>query len=173
MSPSHQHVRALREKYREIRRLREQDAAGSCADPKPDMAALAQRFPGALRELDRLPMPELAQRLCALDAVLERGAPVPDWVPLQIGYHGCMRAVLRVKRWFAGRSPADAAAVLAELPARYQPAPDEPPLASFDLAAVAAILAPAGGRLNPWVYARVAALHGVPPEAVRRAFFPE
>lgn len=164
-------VSALREKYLEIRRLRVEHAAGLEADPRRELAALARRFPGALRELDELPMPEIERRLLALDTIVERGAEVPEWVRLQIGYHGLMRAALRIKRFARGRTGADADNVLAELRACYVPASDEPALASFDRAALYAILEPEQGRLNPWVFARVAELYGVPPERVRFALF--
>ena len=120
------------------------------------MAALAHRFPGALRELDELPMDQIEARLHALERLNERmhaasphtaaalrsGASAPEWVRLQISYHGCMRAVLRIKR-LAGTC--DAAALLARLPSEYVPGADEPPLASFDRAALEAILRPAAG----------------------------
>lgn len=162
-------VSCLRDKYREIKRLREVDACADKLEARTHMAALAQRFPGALRELDRLPMRVIDDRLTQLDRFLERGEPLPAWAPLQISYHGLMRAALRIKRMFAGQS--SVAPVLAELASRYLPAPDEPPLASFDLQALEAILKPAAGRLNPWAYARVAAEHQVPIERVREAFF--
>ncbi len=165
-------VRALRDKYREIKRLRDADAAGVIADPRREMAALAQRFPGALRELDELPMDQIEARLFALEQLDDsaHAQAVPQWVRLQIGYHGCMRAVLRIKRMAADVGD-DAAALLHALSLQYEPAADEPPLASFDRAAVDAILRPDGGRLNPWVYARVAAACGVEPDDVRRALF--
>ena len=162
---------ALLEKYREIKRLREEHVHGEPADPRPRLRALAARFPGALRELDELPMEEIDARLASLDDVIERAQPVPAWVALQLAYHGWMRAALRIKRIARGRGAAHADAVLAELFERYRPEPHEPPLASFDLAAVSAILDPVDGRLNPWVYARVAAVAGVEPDAVRRALF--
>jgi hypothetical protein len=165
-------VRALREKYREIKRLRVLAAAGPRPEPRRELAALARRFPGALRELDQLPMDAIELRLAVLDAVLERGEAAPQWVSLQIGYHGTMRAALRIKRWFARLTALDAQSALTELGARYAPAPDEPPLASFDLEALRAILEPPGGRLNPWVFGQVAVAHGVEPEAVHRALFP-
>jgi hypothetical protein len=164
-------LRALRDKYLEIRRLRDDAAAGQGGDPRREMAVLASRFPGALRECDELPIDEIERRLGVLQRALEEREPAPEWVALQIGYHGFMRAALRIKRMAAGRGAADAAAVLRELAQSYRPAPDEPPLADFDEAAIVAILEPSDGRLNPWVYERVAAQHGVPPARVRLALF--
>jgi hypothetical protein len=164
-------LRALRDKYLEIKRLRDEHDAGATHDPKHEMAELARRFPGALRECDELPMPEIERRLGVLQTVLTQRAPVPEWIALQIAYHGWMRAALRIKRIAAGRRGVDAAVVRSELMRQYRPEADEPPLASFDDGALRAILEPPAGRLNPWVYARVAEQHGVEPERVRRALF--
>ena len=164
-------LRALRDKYREIKRLRDEAAAGLARDPQPEMAELARRFPGALRELDELPMPAIEQRLAALEAALQPGGVEPPWARLQIGYHSWMRVALRIKRLAQGRGSEHAAAVLRELQAEYRPAADEPPLESLDLVLVAAVLEPNQGRLNPWVYARVAAENGVDPDSVRRSLF--
>jgi hypothetical protein len=82
-----------------------------------------------------------------------------------------MRAALCVKRIAAERAAIDAAALLLELATRYQPDAHEPPLSAIDGAAIAEILEPADGRLNPWVFARVARDHGVEPEIVQRALF--
>ena len=164
-------LRALRDKYLEIKRLRDEDAAGIAHDPKLEMAELARRFPGALRECDELPMEEIERRLAALEEAVAGRAPAPQWVALQIGYHGWMRAALRVKRIAAGRRAADAVAVLDELARSYRPQPDEPPLTRFDASTLHAILEPDAGRLNPWVYARVAEQHGVEPDQVRAALF--
>src|SRR5262249_9758096 len=122
--------------------------------------------------LDELPIDQIEARLLALEQL---GAsahvqPVPQWVRLQIGYHGCMRAVLRIKRMAADVGD-DAAALLHALAVRYEPAAVEPPTSSFDRAALEALVRPEGGRLNPWVYARVAAACGVEPDDVRRALF--
>ena len=164
-------LRALRDKYRTIQRMRDENDRGVAGDPQREMAALAGRFPGALRELDELPREVIAQRRAVLEAVCDERESPPQWVALQISYHGFLRAVLRIKRLSAGRGPAEAAAVLAELARDYAPASDEPDLLGFDHAALCAILEPPGGRLNPWVFARVAERHGVSPEIVRRALF--
>jgi hypothetical protein len=164
-------IAVLRDKYLEMQRLRIEHAAGDAEDPRPRLRALSARFPGALRELDQLPMEQIEQRLATLHAVLERAQPAPEWIGLQLAYHGWMRAVLCVKRIAAGSDTVGADAVLAELPARYRPEPHEPPLDAIDRAAIVAILDPVDGRLNPWVYARVARDYGVEPEAVGRALF--
>jgi hypothetical protein len=164
-------VTALRDKYLELQRLRVEHEAGDREDPRPRLRALSARFPGALRELDELPMEQIAARLATLQAVLARTEAAPAWVALQLGYHGWMRAALCIKRIAAERSAIDADAVLTELASRYHPDAHEPPLTAIDRAAVVEVLAPAQGRLNPWVFARVARDHGVEPEIVQRALF--
>jgi hypothetical protein len=164
-------IAALRDKYLELQRLRIEHEAGDEEDPRPRLRALSARFPGALRELDELPMELIEARLATLHAVLARQQPAPAWIALQLGYHGWMRAALCVKRIAAERAAIDAAALLLELATRYQPDAHEPPLSAIDGAAIAEILEPADGRLNPWVFARVARDHGVEPEIVQRALF--
>jgi hypothetical protein len=162
---------ALREKYREIKRLRDEHARGSAGDPKARMKALALRFPGALRELDELPMELIESRLATLDAVVTGALPAPEWVKLQIGYHALMRLALRIKRMARSNCDDRVGAILVELAAERLDVCGEPMLRGLDRAEIEAILEPEGGRLNPWVYGHVAALHGVEPEQVLRALF--
>lgn len=86
--------RELREKYAELRALRT-DTSG--ADPTARMRALAARFPGALREIDVLPLETIDARLLALDAVLA-GAPEERWMRVAAAFHVAMRAALDRKR---------------------------------------------------------------------------
>jgi hypothetical protein len=162
---------ALREKYREIKRLRDEHATGSSRDPRARMKALALRFPGALRELDELPMELVESRLATLDAVVTGALAAPEWVTLQIGYHAMMRLALRIKRMARHDADDRVGAILGQLAAERLDSWGEPLLGGLDRAEIEAILKPEGGRLNPWVYRRVAALHGVEPENVRRALF--
>jgi hypothetical protein len=173
-------VRALHNKYLELKGLREEGET-ACTERPPnagpahgararaDMAALAARFPGALRELDRLPMSEIDARLRMLSAALESGAPLPEWASWQIALHGSLRAALRIRRLArGGGSPAEA---LARVRAGYTAASDEPPLACLDAAFVAGVVTPPDGRLTNWAIERVAAGGGVAPSAVEAAVF--
>ena len=174
-------IAVLREKYREIKRLRTVDAEhvahGRAHDPKPEMAALARRFPGALRELDELPMAEVDARLAELDAALA-AQRVPEWAALQVAYHGTYRFALRIKRRAARKGALDDSALrhaierlLALTEGELASEPDEPRIADFDAATLRAIVRPAGGRLQPWVFAHVARTLGVEPDAVSAALF--
>lgn len=167
MTPTPQVLRGLLAKYLEIKRLREEDAAGEAGDPKPAMAALAARYPGALRELDRRTMGDLEARVSALtEALAQRRAPVL-WMRLWSDYHGFMRVALRLRQQrFRGVE-----AVWARLQTHYRPAPDEPSLGQLADAGIAELLHPPGGRLNAWVYAQVGKRHGLSPERVEALLF--
>jgi len=174
-------IAVLREKYREIKRLRTVDAEhvahGRAHDPKAEMAALARKFPGALRELDELPMAAVDGRLAELDAALA-ARHVPQWAALQVAYHGTYRFALRIKRRAARKGALDEAALLHAIERllvapqdELASEPDEPRIGDFDAATLRAILRPADGRLQPWVLAHVARTLGVDPAAVSEALF--
>lgn len=160
----------LRDKYAKLIALRLAAAAGSDADPRSEMAELAARFPGALRELDRRPLQELHARLEALQAALCDAGPEPPWAELQAAYHGTMRAVLRLRpalRACASEAEADACLRL-----RYAPlAEDEPARDEIDEALVAGLWRPPGGRLNPVVLRFLARTRGIPTDGLEHALF--
>lgn len=158
----------LRAKYRELRRLRDEDAAERASDPKPEMAKLAARFPGALRQIDRLPRSVIEARLAELDACIARGAPAPRWACLEVAYHGRLRATLRVKRAIAGASSAEA---LARARAAWAREPDEP-TEPMNEERLAMIREPPEGRLSPHVLGAVAADGGVTVDELRAVLFP-
>lgn len=82
----------LQAKYVEIRRLRSTPL--DAAEAKLAMRALAARFPGALRELDALPMAEIDERLRALGrALADPGATLP-WMPAMTLFHRLVREAL-------------------------------------------------------------------------------
>jgi hypothetical protein len=164
-------VHALRAKYQTLRSLRVQSHAVA---PRAELSALAARFPGALRELDCLPLAVIEARLCALDAVLRDGSEPESWMHLQVAYHGFMRATLRIRRLLAAATEAraheeDPSSYLGRL--GYVPALDEPAPQRFDHTALMTIAKPPRGRLNPWVIAQVARDHAVSDEVVLQALF--
>lgn len=160
-------VRALLGKYQTMHALR---VAQHAESPRAELAALAAAFPGALRELDRLPLSKIEARMQALEHVLATGAEPAAWMQLQSAYHGFMRAALRIRALLLARPHAelaDAQALLASI--GYTPDPGEPPAARFDGAALQVLAKPPNGRLNPWVMAQVASDHGVEVADVRAA----
>jgi predicted nucleic acid-binding protein len=162
---------ALRAKYRTMRTLRIQASTEPELDTRARLSLLAAEFPGALRELDQLPMEWIEGRLRAIEQTIEHDLEPERWMRLQVAYHGFMRAVLRIRRLSLGRprSITDVAHELAALP--YEPAADEPPVVRFAAKDLDAIRRPPGGRLNPWVFAQVAKDHGVTAEVVEKALF--
>ena len=67
-------LRALRDKYEQMLRLRQLHARAKTEpdfvepDPRPVMAALARLYPGALREIDELPVELITARIEELTA---------------------------------------------------------------------------------------------------------
>ncbi len=106
MSPDD--LAALREKYEEMLRLRLAADAGDISDPRRAMAALAARFPGALREIDELPLEAIRARIQEL-ARGERGGPVTLWMEATHLFHALTRGALCAKKWLGGRKAVDAA----------------------------------------------------------------
>jgi len=87
----------------------ETDASHADADPSASNAGLAERsamrglaeeFPGALRELDLLGLPELERRV----SVLARGEADEPWIAWILCYHELLRAAL-ARKLAAGREP--------------------------------------------------------------------
>lgn len=96
---------ALRMKYAEIRSLRLAELP--IARARPRLVRLAREFPGALRELDALPMETIEERLAALERALLDASEVAPWMPAQSAYHALSRGALRAKRWLAGEKVVD------------------------------------------------------------------
>ncbi|AKF10117.1 hypothetical protein [Sandaracinus amylolyticus] len=156
-------LHALREKYREMKRLREQHDAGSPVDPRPAMRALASRFPGALREIDELPMDEIDARIASLDRALA-GGEVEPWMRALARYHAWMRLALRVRLACATeRSEARARAWLEVATRQHE---DDVDPRALDDETLRAILRPPGGRLHRVVLARVGEELGVEPHVI-------
>jgi hypothetical protein len=115
----------LVDKYERLLRLR---TVPTAVPPRDELRSLARQFPGALRELDRLPLERIEARLRAVQRVLAEAGEPEAWMQIQVSYHGYMRAALRVKRWARGW-PVEPAAALLAFTAKYVPAADEPGLA--------------------------------------------
>ncbi len=126
------------------------------------MTRLAADFPGALREVDRLPAHVIVERIAALDAAL-RGGPTTPWMTAQLLFHEHARAALVAKRWLGGVKVVDES-VRAGFVAAC-------PEAAFIVAELEAIAAPPSGRVMDVVHARVAARLGVTDAAARRLVF--
>jgi len=156
----------LNRKYEEMLRMRLHDAEHPGGDPRREMAALAARFPGALRELDEAPLDVIRTRIDALRRCLDSDAPPEPWMHAAALYHSLARGALLAKRWLAGRKVVDDALVDAFILAFDGTPQGADGMAwAADLALVAA---PPRGRLNDLVFERVAAEMGLPVREARR-----
>jgi hypothetical protein len=161
-------LQALCGKYEKLCDLRQRQL--TAVAPRDELVALAAAFPGALRELDCLPMHELEMRTHAVRAAVEDASRVEHWMVLQIGYHGFMRAVLRIRRLLLERERS-AVEGARDRALAYEAALDEPALERFDAEAFALIRKPPRGRLNPWVVTQVARDHGVTEQSIEDALW--
>ena len=156
-------LRALRDKYERMRRLRElhararADASFVEPDPRAAMAELARDFPGALREIDELPMQEIARRIDAISAAELDPSRAEPWMRAHVVFHRLARGALATKRWLADHDAAHFLAALAALP----------PEAALWEAELGAIDSPPRGRLMDVVRARLARELGIADEEVR------
>src|SRR5580692_9887997 len=106
-SVSRNELAELRSKYEEMLRMRLFDENHPGGDPRREMAALAARFPGALRELDEAPLERIRARLAALSQCLGTGAPPERWMCATVLFHRLTRGALAAKRWLGGRKSVD------------------------------------------------------------------
>ena len=82
----------LLEKYQEIYRLRSVDCSTEQHEVRDQMRRLAARYPGALRELDRLPPEVLDARIIHLQKVIAGEESALPWVALLDAFHTRLRA---------------------------------------------------------------------------------
>lgn len=163
--------RALHAKYTEMLRLRLLSERDPSHDPKLEMAALARSFPGALREIDRIPMGVLEHRLSLLEEVVEGRADAEPWMEASHRFHALLRGALTAKRFLAGRKAIDDVTRAAFVAlAQSEPAPDEI-LAWKD--ALADVADPPRGRVLPLVLGRLAKALGTTEDEARALVFDE
>jgi hypothetical protein len=158
---------ALAEKYRTLLALRRAKARGEPEPPAALFRTLAQRFPGALRELDTVALSELEARATALEQAAGEPAAFAPWMGWMHGYHAWMRAALVLKPRLARKpvpAPEVAAHLAGELAARTGLA--------VEPAFVCAVAAPPAGRLRPIVLAQLAREQEVPLEHLVAVLFP-
>jgi hypothetical protein len=166
-----QSVDDLRTKYTEMlaMRLAHADGSENGAAVRTRMALLAFRFPGALRELDRLELAELRARILGLQSVVAGESSVEPWMVAVALFHELMRGALCAKRWLRREKRVGDArerAFAAELP--NLEFPDDARVWLRDLGELAA---PPGGRVTELVFARIALALGTDTSEVRRLVF--
>ena len=157
---------ALADKYLALASLRRAHHHDATVASRDTLRALAREHPGALRELDAMPLETLDARALALAAVAAGTAPVAPWMDWCLGYHSLMRAALAIKRRVGRTTPSEAlvrslaheAGITAGMP--------------LDGDFVRAVAHPPEGRLNAVVFARLGAHLGVEPQVVWECLFP-
>jgi hypothetical protein len=162
---------ALRVKYVEMLAMRVEDAAAQQETERvrPRMAELASRFPGALREIDELPMDEIRSRIAVLEQALAGARQVEPWMTAMARFHALTRGALCAKRWLAGRKQVDAQTEDAfERAADTLRFPVEARLWTHELAALAN---PPRGRVTDAVFERLAQELDTTAAALRRLVF--
>lgn len=168
MNVTQTELAALRGKYEEMLRLRLQADAGVPGDPRRAMAALASEFPGALREIDDLPLDAIRERLRALREA-ESGGPIATWMTATYLFHALTRGALCAKRWLGGRKSIDVSTLAAfDDAANAFCWSDDARTWRDDLGRLAS---PPRGRVTELVYRRVGQTLGISPEGVRLLVF--
>ncbi len=164
----------LREKYLEILSMRLPHGADDSSDAqlarvRERMSTLAARFPGSLRELDDLPIPEIRRRISKLEAVLAKTGEVEPWMEAIVLFHRFARGALWAKSWLGGRK-----SVNASIEAAYAADAETLDFARDALTwstELAAIARPPGGRVMRLVHARVGQALGVTELEAQRMVF--
>jgi len=170
-------LRALRDKYEQMLRLRQLHARAKTEpdfvepDPRPAMAALARLYPGALREIDELPVELITARIEELTVAEREPQRIAAWMSAQAAFHRLARGALAVKRWLAGRPPTKAVEGAFAVDLRAMPERKREELLEWEHDLVA-IAKPPRGRLMELVYEKLARELGVDIDAARAAVFP-
>ena len=154
---------ALARKYATMLALREAHDRGEGVASNATLRALAGEFPGALHEIDRLPMELLRQRADATERACHDPAAVAPWMDRVIAWHALLGAALRAKRAHL-RHADDGGSLAAALTAESG--------VTVDAAFARSLAAPVGGRIVPLVVAAVAAHFAEEVDALRATLFP-
>ena len=135
------------------------------------MADLARAFPGALREIDELPLEIIVARIAELTAAETNASHIVQWMRAHLRFHALARGALVVKRWLQGRphAPVLDAAFAAALTA--MPEGDRVDAAAWS-DHLAAIAKPPRGRVMDLVYARLASELAIDVASARAAVMP-
>lgn len=136
---------------------------------RPQMVALAARFPGALRELDELELDEIRRRIARIEGVLSGACRPEPWMRAMAAFHALARGALCAKRWLVGRKHVDDAIERGYVDALQELAfPEDARAWKDDLRSVAS---PPRGRLTSLVFARLAQALGITEREARGLVF--
>jgi len=164
--PSRDELLALKRKYDAIATLRLARARGGAVAERGTLRALAEEFPGALRELDTLPPAEVARRRRAL-ARAARGGAIDPWMEWMVAYHATMRAALVIKVKLGKARPVSDAITRAVIDAAARGTG-----VRADRSFVESVACPPRGRLNVVVFAHLGQRFALPADEIWQALFP-
>lgn len=164
-APTRDELLALEGKYAQIEVLRRARERGEPIPEKEVFKALADRFPGALRELDRLPMDAITLRREQLARALENESVAP-WMAWMVAYHELMRVALWIKLRMAKRPE-----LTNERMVFLVRGVAEAFGFGVDESFVKDVARPRAGRINGVVLARLAETFGVSEAELRRGLF--
>jgi len=185
-------LKGLAEKYRILARLRvrreEAEAAGLKAFPPGESAEragefkrIAERFPGALRELERTPSGILSMKARTVERELDdlrrhpgKRRPSRHWVAIVLDYHASLREALEAKSWLAANVQSGGK-ITAEVVRAFRSSRREEAAGSSAEAVGAEFLrrvqSPPAGRLQSLVWRELEERHGVGRRALQQAVY--
>jgi hypothetical protein len=129
------------------------------------MAALARRFPGALRELDELTLEAIRGRISELSRCTAGEELPAPWMMALARFHQLMRGALVAKKWLGARRGVDSA--LAETFLRSLEESERAEDARAWVHDLARVARPPGGRLTGLVFERLSTELGISPSEAR------
>ena len=156
-------------KYNNMRRLRILALEAPHADPGEEMALLAAEFPGALREIDELPLEEIDARIASLTRACGDLAAVEPWMRAVMSFHDLTRGALAAKKWLSGRKTVTSAD-RDELEKLARATSDGDAILTW-LDDLAAIAQPPRGKITDLVFRRLALSLAVSEEEARALVF--
>lgn len=163
MAVAHSLLAALGRKYRVLSELRRGVLHGEVRV----LSSLAREFPGALRELECLPLDAIDRRGEAVRRAEQGFTPEP-WIEWMLAYHRLMRLALAAKRRLRdARAPEleQATSIALELRGEYAE--------TCEPVFVARVARPPGGRLNRLIFEELALALGRPSFEIEAVLFPE
>jgi hypothetical protein len=164
-APTREELIALHGKYVQIEELRRARERGEAVPERAVFKALAEQFPGVLRELDSLPMSVIEARRQALSRVLA-GETIESWMAWMAAYHTLMRTALWIKLRTAKHPD-----VNAERAAQLVRGVEREFGFGVDEQFVVDVARPRTGRINVVVLERLEKLFGVSANEIRREIF--
>jgi hypothetical protein len=165
MPPSRSDLIALARKYRTLSELRRATFQLTSFDERRLARQLAREFPGALRELDIMPLAEIERRADAL-AAAARGGPAEAWMEWMVAYHRTMRAALAIQRLLLGRRTVrEERAIVIAFDVSHESG------VRCDVEFVRELASPSRGRIHSVVFRRLSIELGATPSAIQGALF--